>query len=68
MRNSIVDIFLGVLNWLYVKPKAAAPEPPAIIPKSPEEVDWASILYHGDRRLNRDLRGKKDRRKRAGVR
>ena len=68
LRNSIVDIFLGVLNWLYVKPKAAVAAPPAIVPKSPEEVDWESILYHGDRRLNRDLRGKKDRRKRAGVR
>ena len=68
VRNSIVDIFLGVLNWLYVRPKAVAAEPPAIIPKSPQEVDWASILYHGDRRLNRDLRGKKDRRKRAGIR
>jgi hypothetical protein len=68
LRNSIVDIFLGVLNWLYVKPKQAAPERPQIIPKAPEEVDWESILYHGDRRLNRDLRGDTDRRKRAGVR
>ncbi|MET3812376.1 glycosyltransferase family 2 protein [Arthrobacter sp. UYEF3] len=68
LRNSIVDIFLGGLNWLYVKPKQAAPAQPQIIPKSPEEVDWASILYHGDRRLNRDLRGDSDRRKRAGVR
>ncbi len=68
IRNSIVDIFLGVLNWLYVKPKQPAPAPPQILPKAPEEIDWASILYHGDRRLNRDLRGKKDRRKRAGLR
>lgn len=68
LRNSIVDIFLGVLNWLYVKPREARPEEPPVVPKTPEEVDWASILYHGDRRLNRDLRGGKDRRKRAGVR
>lgn len=68
LRNSAVDIFLGLLNWLYVKPKEAAPEGPLVIPKSPEEVDWESILYHGDRRLNRDLRGDTDRRKRAGVR
>ncbi|MDQ0755108.1 glycosyltransferase family 2 protein [Arthrobacter sp. B3I4] len=68
LKNSVVDIFLGVLNWLYVRPKQPVSAQPVIVPKSPEEVDWESILYHGDRRLNRDLRGKKDRRKRAGVR
>lgn len=68
LRNSVVDIFLGVLNWLYVKPRQAPAAAAEIIPKSPEEVDWESILYHGDRRLNRDLRGDEDRRKRAGAR
>jgi cellulose synthase/poly-beta-1,6-N-acetylglucosamine synthase-like glycosyltransferase len=68
LRNSVVDIWLGVLNWLYIKPKQAAPAAPSIVPKTPEEVNWEGILYYGDRRLNRDLRGGKDRRKRAGTR
>jgi cellulose synthase/poly-beta-1,6-N-acetylglucosamine synthase-like glycosyltransferase len=66
LANSGVDMYLGVLNWLYVEPKKPKALPPAIIPKTPEQVDWESLLYHGDRRLNRDLRGKNDRRKRAG--
>ncbi|MBT8159194.1 MULTISPECIES: glycosyltransferase family 2 protein [Arthrobacter] len=67
LANSGVDMYLGVLNWLYVAPKKPKPEAPAIIPKTPEQTDWESLLYHGDRRLNRDLRGKGDRRKRAGA-
>lgn len=66
LANSGVDLYLGVLNWLYVEPKKPKALPLAIIPKTPEQVDWESLLYHGDRRLNRDLRGKNDRRKRAG--
>ncbi|MFH5878501.1 glycosyltransferase family 2 protein [Arthrobacter sp. NA-172] len=68
LANSGVDLYLGVLNWLYVAPKKPKAQPPAIIPKSPEQTDWESLLYHGDRRLNRDLRGTNDRRKRAGTR
>ncbi|WP_081736676.1 glycosyltransferase family 2 protein [Arthrobacter sp. MA-N2] len=66
VANSGVDMYLGVLNWLYVGPKAPKPQAPVIIPKTAEQTDWESLLYHGDRRLNRDLRGKDDRRKRAG--
>lgn len=65
LANSGVDVYLAVLNWLYVKPKEPKPQPAAIIAKAPEQIDWESLLYHGDRRLNRDLRGGKDRRKRA---
>jgi cellulose synthase (UDP-forming) len=67
VRNSLVDIWLGVLNWLYVdKKQPAIVTSPVIDPDKP--VDWSSILYHGDRRLNRDLRQKSDRRRRAGSR
>ncbi|NWL26092.1 glycosyltransferase [Paenarthrobacter ureafaciens] len=66
--NSVVDISLGALNWLYVSPKSKADKEPVVVPKSAEEVDWESILYHGDRRLNRDLRGGTDRRRRISVR
>lgn len=67
VRDSLVDMWLGLLNWLYVpdrKPKASAPAAPT----TPAPVDWAGILYHGDRRLNRDLRGGNDRRRRVGTR
>lgn len=69
LRNSAVDIYLGFLNWLYVTPKpakTAAASP--VVPKTPEQVDWDSILYHGDRRLNRDLRSGADRRRRISLR
>jgi cellulose synthase (UDP-forming) len=68
VKNSVVDIVLGTLNWLYVAPKRPKPAPAVIVPKAPEDVDWESILYHGDRRLNRDLRGgDDDRRRRAAA-
>jgi cellulose synthase/poly-beta-1,6-N-acetylglucosamine synthase-like glycosyltransferase len=66
--NSAVDVFLGTLNWLYVTPRPKKIEEPPVIAKSAEEVDWEAILYHGDRRLNRDLRGSTDRRRRIAVR
>ncbi len=68
LRNSAVDVFLGALNWLYVKPKSKVEAVSVVVPKTAEEVDWESILYHGDRRLNRDLRGGTDRRRRISLR
>ncbi|WP_258069829.1 glycosyltransferase family 2 protein [Arthrobacter sp. SX1312] len=68
IKNSAVDMGLGVLNWLYVAPRVKKVEESKVIEKAPEEADWESILYHGDRRLNRDLRSGNDRRRRAGVR
>ncbi|MEO6826174.1 MAG: glycosyltransferase family 2 protein [Microbacteriaceae bacterium] len=65
--NSAVDVWLGFLNFLYVdktQPKASVG--PVVDTGKP--VDWEGILYHGDRRLNRDLRGSKDRRRRIGMR
>ncbi len=66
--NSVVDIALGMLNWLYVAPRQKRASVSPVVPKAPEEVDWTSILYHGDRRLNRDLRGENDRRRRVSLR
>ncbi|MCD4852934.1 glycosyltransferase family 2 protein [Arthrobacter sp. AK01] len=66
--NSAVDVFLGAINWLYVTPKSKAKPESLVVPKTAEEVDWESILYHGDRRLNRDLRGGTDRRRRISLR
>ncbi|MGG5753416.1 glycosyltransferase family 2 protein [Zafaria sp. Z1313] len=66
-RNSVTDMALGLLSWLFV-PRRKRPLPlPEHPPANPATTDWATILYHGDRRLNRDLRRKNDRRKRIGV-
>lgn len=66
--NSAVDVVLGAVNWLYVTPKTKAKPESLVEPKTAEEVDWESILYHGDRRLNRDLRCGTDRRRRISLR
>ncbi|KQW06772.1 glycosyltransferase [Leifsonia sp. Root4] len=68
VRNSIVDVWLGILNWLYVDKKTKAPARTSFVADPNKPVDWSSILYHGDRRLNRDLRRKGDRRRRVGPR
>ncbi|GAB3532183.1 glycosyltransferase family 2 protein [Arthrobacter tecti] len=68
LKNSLVDTVLGVLNWLYVEPRKPRQEESPVVQKAPEEADWEAILYHGDRRLNRDMRGSNDRRRRISVR
>ena len=42
VRNSIVDLWLGATNWLWVdvKPKKTKDAAPAL--------DWKSVLYHGE--------------------
>ncbi|WP_111719441.1 glycosyltransferase family 2 protein [Homoserinimonas sp. OAct 916] len=65
VRNSIVDVFLGVLGWLYVAPKKPRQTASKVVVKSMDEIDWESLLYYGDRRLNRDLRTGNDRRRRV---
>ena len=64
LRASIVDMALGVVNWLYVEPKPKVE--PKLVYARPDDhtIDWASILYYGDRRLARDLRRRGDRRRR----
>ena len=66
--NSAVDVFLGMVNWLYVSPRTKKTIESPVIEKTAEAIDWQTILYHGDRRLNRDLRGTTDRRRRISVR
>ncbi|KRF05852.1 glycosyltransferase [Arthrobacter sp. Soil782] len=68
LKNSAVDMVLGVLNWLHVAPREPRQQPSPVIDKAPEEADWEAILYHGDRRLNRDMRQGNDRRRRISVR
>ena len=66
-KNSIVDMALGVINWLFVAPRQAKVAAIAYPVATPENTDWSTLLYQGDRRLDRDLRGNDDRRKRIGV-
>ncbi|QGG42141.1 glycosyltransferase [Aeromicrobium yanjiei] len=62
VRASFVDMGLGVLNWLFVEPKPKAPAKQ--VATDDDTIDWAAILYYGDRRLARDLRRRGDRRRR----
>ena len=71
VRASFVDMGLGVLNWLYVEPrpkKTKQPKEAAAAQPVDDTIDWAAILYYGDRRLARDLRRRGDRRRRIRSR
>lgn len=62
VRNSVVDMAMGLVNWLFVPRQEPAPAKP--VTQEDRAVDWAGILYHGDRRLDRDLRRDDERRRR----
>jgi len=63
LRAAVVDMGMGAINWLYVdkSKKVSVPVPQSI----ERDVNWAGILYYGDRRLARDLRVRGDRRRRV---
>jgi len=61
VRNSVVDLVMGVVNWLYVPVKKPAVAAAAVVDGP---MDWEGILFHGDRRLDRDLRQTDERRRR----
>jgi cellulose synthase (UDP-forming) len=42
--NSIVDVWLGAVSWLFVERRKRPAEKRA---EQPKPVDWESILYHG---------------------
>ena len=62
LGNSVVDMAMAVVNWLYVPKREEPVDGP--VPADDQPVDWAGILYHGDRRLDRDLRRADERRRR----
>jgi hypothetical protein len=66
--KSAVDVVLRVVNWLYCSSWPKKVKESLVIAKPAEEVDRETILHHGDRRLNRDLGGSTDRRRRIAVR
>jgi len=62
LRASVVDVWLGLVNWLYVERRPTAPvQESATVDPS---IDWQAILHYGDRRLARQLVRKGDRRRR----
>jgi len=67
IRNSIVDVVLGIVGWLWVEPKKKRERGPKTYDTS-KPIDWQSILYYGERRLGRDFRREKDRRRRVTSR
>lgn len=68
IRASVMDVVLGIIGWLYV-PKDRSPKRPHPSPRRVDgPVDWQGILYHGDRRLGRDMPRKNDLRRRVSPR
>jgi len=61
--TSLVDFTLGVVGWLFVPVKRPSAEFDA---RTDSDINWQAILYHGDRRLHRDLKRSSNRRKRVG--
>ena len=57
--NSAVDVFPVWSTGSTSLPGRRKPVTSPVVEKTAEEVDWETILYHGDRRLNRDLRGQR---------
>lgn len=68
IRASIVDTVLGIVGWLYVpdKPRKRRGKNESLVDPT-ARVNWQAILYHGDRRLRRDLVRTSDRRRRLGA-
>ena len=68
IRASIVDTVLGIVGWLYVpdKPRKRRVKAESLVDPT-ARVNWQAILYHGDRRLRRDLARTSDRRRRLGA-
>lgn len=68
IRASIADATLGLIGWLYVPIKPKRVQQASLVDPS-ATINWQAILYHGDRRLRRDLARTSDRRRRlSGVR
>lgn len=43
--NTLIDIWLGMTNWLYVEVK---PKTSASVREEKPALDWRAVLYHGD--------------------
>ena len=43
--NSLVDIWLGLTDWLYVQPRSKETSVPLA---STATLDWKAVLYHGN--------------------
>ncbi|MGO1401591.1 MAG: glycosyltransferase family 2 protein [Flaviflexus sp.] len=77
IRASLVDMVLGVVNWLYVpdvpsrrqlKKKEEEERAARRAKGASEPVEWERILYDGDRRLGPDVKRKNDLRRRITPR
>jgi len=65
--TAVVDVFLGMVNWLRVSPRPMKVKESLVVEKTAAEADRETISRHGDRR-HRDLRGSAVRRNRIAGR
>ena len=66
--KSAIDLFPGMVNWLYAGPRPKSVKESPVIAKAAEDVDWETGLFQGQRGLNRDLQGSAGCRRRIAVR
>jgi len=59
---------VGAVDWLFVPKRRKKLAPVPVGPREGAAVDWRGILYHGDRRLGRDVARKNDIRRRVSPR
>jgi len=45
LGSTIVDVWLGLTDWMYVEVKSKTPVAAEAVDPS---IDWRSVLYHGD--------------------
>lgn len=45
IKNTVVDVWLGILNWLFVPVKK---NPTGAGEERTQHLDWQAVLYHGD--------------------
>ncbi|MCU1447353.1 glycosyltransferase family 2 protein [Cryobacterium sp.] len=45
--NSVVDVFLGLTQWMFIERAPRRATAAAVVPQSEPALDWRAVLYHG---------------------
>lgn len=67
IKNSLVDVSIGVVEWLFVpkKSKSASQNPAGDQTQEPAAGDWHEVIYFGDARITAAAHEGRHRRRRA---
>lgn len=53
--HSLVDVWLGLTDWMWVESKQPSPVTETVVHPLRAELDWRSVLYHGQQSPGRAL-------------